>query len=66
MADGRGWWRVGGGGGVSVVARVGGSGFSHGAFRKSDDIPLPRFICLDPLNNNLSRDWSSVNSMEIG
>ena len=55
MADGR---VVGG-------ARVGG-GFSHGAFRKSDDIPLPRFMCLDPLNNNLSRDWSSVNSMEIG
>ena len=47
------------------VARVGGE-FSHGAFRKSDDIPLPRFMCLDPLNNNLSRDWSSVNSMEIG
>ena len=56
----------GAGGGARRRWRVGGGGFSHGAFRKSDDIPLPRFMCLDPLNNNLSRDWSSVNSMEIG
>ena len=23
-------------------------------------IPVPRFICFAPLNNNLSRDWNNV------